>query len=358
MAMTHAEKQHADASQQSDQQQRPNPMQHILQFAAGYVPSAALWIATELNIADLLRDGGKSVSELAKSTHTNEDALYRILRLLAMVGIFDETRPRQFAHTPASELLRSDAPDSMRDTVSWIADPFHFNIAGELLHSVRTGQPTIEHVTGKPVFEYFPTDALEFDRFHRAMTNLSAMAIGPVLDSYDFSSFKTVVDVAGGHAFILCSILQKYPEMEGILFDLEGVVPGAQQRIAQLGLANRCRTESGDFFKAVPNGGDLYLMKSIIHDWDDDRAVAILRNCGRALQGKRDGKIILLEFVVPPGNQPHPSKIIDIEMLMFPGGRERTADEYSQLFSKAGLRLTRIIPTKSPFSVIEGQVAS
>jgi hypothetical protein len=341
----------------TSQPQPPDPAQHLLQFTTAYVPCAALWVAAELKVADFVIAPTTPVAELARKTNTNEDALYRTLRLLAMVGIFSETQPRHFALTPAAELLRSDHPRSMRDTVIWIADPFHFKIAGDLLHSVRTGQPTIEHVTGKPAFEYFATDPVELDRFHLAMTNLSAMALGPAIEAYDFSPFKTIVDVGGAHGFAICSILQKYPHLQGILFDLEDIVPGGSKRICEMKLEARCRTVHGDFFQSVPAGGDLYFMKSIIHDWTDELALTILRNCRRALEGKANGKVVLLEFVVPPGNQPHPAKIIDIEMLFFPGGRERTEQEFRELFAKAGLRLTRIVPTKSPFSVVEAEVA-
>jgi O-methyltransferase len=337
------------------------PSQVLLQFSTAYIPSAALWVAAELKVADLIGTGSKSVAELARRTNTNEDALFRILRLLAMVGIFIETESRHFSLTPPAELLRSDHPQSARDTVLWLADPFHFNIAAELLHSVRTGQPTVEHVTGKPAFEYFSSNQLEFDRFHLAMTNLSAIAVSAALEAYDFSPFSTIVDVGGGHGFAICSILKQYPQMQGVLFDLKDIVPGADKRIRELGLEGRCRTTFGDFFQAVPEGGDVYFMKHILHDWTDEQAVTILRNCRRALDSKRAGapagKVVLLEFVVPPGNQPHPSKIIDIEMLFFPGGRERMEQEWRELFARAGFRLSRIVPTKSPFSVIEAEVA-
>lgn len=341
--------------------QPADPSQILLQLGTAYVPCSALWVAAELNIADLIGAGSKPIAELARASGTNEDALFRVLRLLAMLGIFTETEPRQFALTPAAELLRSDHPQSMRDTIVWLADPFHFQIAGELLHSVRTGQPTVEHVTGKAVFEYFATDQVEFDRFHRAMTNLSAMAVSAALEAYDFSPFKTVVDVGGGHGFAICSILKKYPQMHGVLFDLKDIVPGADKRIAESGLEDRCRTVPGDFFQSVPEGGDVYFMKHILHDWTDEQATTILRNCHRALNasrnGNRPGKIVLLEFVVPPGNQPHPSKVIDIEMLFFPGGRERMEHEWRDLFADAGFRLSRIVPTQSPFSVIEAEFA-
>lgn len=347
----------AEISQQRTQAP-PDPIQHLLQISFGYVMSSALWVAAELGVADLLKSGPRPVADLALKTSTNEDALYRTLRMLAMAGIFTETQPRHFGLTPPAELLRSDAPRSLRDAVIWIADPFHFRIAGELLHSVKTGQPTIQHVTGKPAFEYFPTDRLENDRFNDAMTCLSAMAIPAVLEVYDFSSFTTVVDVAGGHGYLLCEILRKHPGLRGMLVDLDHVVIGGQKRIAASGLEQRCPTVVGDFFQSVPEGGDCYIMKSIIHDWDDERASTILGHCRRALEGKANGRLVLVEMVVPPGNQAHPVKVIDIEMLFFPGGRERTEGEYRELLAQAGFRMTRIVPTKSPFSVIEAEVAA
>lgn len=336
---------------------KQDPVQHLMQFASGYVVSAVLWTVAELNIADLLKDGPRPIAELAKSRKVNEDALYRSLRLLAMVGIFTETQSRHFALTPAAEPLRTDVPNSMRDMVIWMADPMHFKISSHWLHSVKTGQTTVEHVTGKPAFEYFAEEPVEFERFHRAMTTMSNMVMGPVLDVYDFSSANTIVDVAGGHGFVLCEILKRNPKLKGILFDMEDVLRGGRERIENCGLNTRCSTVAGDFFRSVPAGGDLYLMKNIIHDWKDDKALTILRNCTNALNGNKNGKVLLLELVLPPGNTPHLSKILDIEMLVFPGGRERSEQEYADLFKRAGLRLTRIIPTKSPYSVIEACLA-
>lgn len=333
-----------------------DPVQHLMQFASGYVVSSVLWAVAELNIADLLKNGPRSVAEIAKARNLNQDALYRSLRLLAMVGIFTETEPRHFALTPPAEPLRTDLPNSMRDMVVWMSDPMHFTVSSHWIHSVKTGQTTVEHVTGKPAFEYFAEQPVEFERFHRAMTTMSNMVMGPVLEVYDFSSFNTVVDVAGGHGLVLCEILKQNPKLKGILFDVKDVLPGGGERIANCGLEARCSTIAGDFFQSVPQGGDLYIMKNIIHDWDDDKALTILRNCRKALDDKTNGKVLLLELVLPPGNTPHLSKILDIEMLVFPGGRERSEHEYADLFSRAGLRLTRVIPTKSPYSVIEAEV--
>jgi O-methyltransferase domain len=336
---------------------QPDPAQHLFQIGAGYVMSSALWVVAELGVADLLKNGPRPVAELAIETKTNDGALYRTLRLLAMAGIFAETEPRHFALTPAAELLRSDMQGSLRDAIVWLADPMHLRVASHFLHSVKSGEPTVEHMTGKPAFEYFAEQPVEFDRFHRAMTTMSAMAIHAVLDVYDFSPFSTIVDVAGGHGYVICEILRKYPNLHGILFDLADVVTGGEHRICELAMESRCRTVAGDFFQSVPLGGDLYLMKNIIHDWAEERALVILRNCHAALRGKPNGKLVLLELVIPPGNVPHMSKILDIEMLFFPGGCERTQQEYAELFAKAGFRLIRLVPTKSPYSVIEAEVA-
>ena len=342
---------------ESIQHPQQDPLQQLMQIATAYVPNAALWVAAELNVADLLANGARPVAELANHTNTNEDALYRSLRLLAMVGIFVENQPRHFALTPAAELLRSDHPQSMRDMVIWIGDPFHYKIAADLMHSVKTGQPTVEHVTGKPAFEYFSSDAVEFDRFHRAMTTMSAMAIYPAIEAYDFSQYHTIVDVGGGHGFALCTILQECADTHGVLFDMHDIIAGGEQRIKENNLDRRCKTAGGDFFQSVPEGGDLYFMKHIIHDWEDSKAITILQNCRKALQSKPNGKVVLLEFVVPAGNEPHLSKLIDIEMLFFPGGKERSEQEFRELFAKASLRMTRILPTKSSFCVIEAEVA-
>jgi hypothetical protein len=185
------------------------------------------------------------------------------------------------------------------------------------------------------------------------MTAFSAVVIPAVLETYDFSGIGTLIDIAGGHGLVLTSILQKYPAMRGVLFDLEHVLAGARPRIDSLGLSNRCRTESGDFFKAVPAGGDAYIMKHIIHDWDDERALAILGNIRAAMNP--GGRVILLEAIVLPGNQPDFGKIIDLEMLLMPGGRERTEAEFRDLFARVGFTQVRIIPTQSPLSVIEAK---
>jgi hypothetical protein len=321
-------------------------------IAWGYVGSSALHAALELGLPDRLAAGPKPVSELARDTNTNEDALYRVLRVLASLGLFEEQSPRTFAANLPAQLLRAQ-PGTARDIIYFLTDPNHFRIHAELLHTLRTGQPSVEKVMGKPVFEVFASDPAFSKVFNDAMTSMSALAIPAALDVFDFSDIRVLVDVAGGHGRVLTSILQRNPAMRGVLFDLEHVVAGAGPLIAESGVADRCTTMSGDFFKAVPPGGDAYIMKHIIHDWDDERCRTILRNVHHALAGVPNGRVILLESVVQTGNAPDFAKLIDMEMLLIPGGRERTADEFRTLFASAGFELTRIVPTASALSVIE-----
>ena len=327
--------------------------QHVFQIALGYIASTALYAAVKLKIADQLASGPRPVADLARATGANEDALYRVLRLLASVGVFEETSPRQFANTAPSSTMRAGIPGSVHDMALFMADPLHFRVYADAMHSVTTGQPAIEKTVGMPAFEYFAKDREESEVFNNAMTGFSTRVISAALDVYDFSGIDTLVDVAGGHGQVLISILKKYPPMRGVLSDVDHVIAGAVARIREAGLEGRMKTDVIDFFKAVPEGGDAYIMKHILHDWDDDRALTILRNIKKAM--KPGGRVILLESVLQPGNTPDFGKLIDLEMLLFPGGRERTEAEWASLFRRAGFELSRIVPTQSPLSVIEAR---
>jgi len=329
--------------------------QLVFQIATGYIASSALSVAVQLKIADRLADGPRAVPDLAAGAGVKEDALFRVLRSLSSLGVFEETSPRTFANNLASSTMRSGAPGSTHPMTLWMADPFHFRVYADIMHSVVTGQPAVEKTIGMPVFEYFQRDRDLSEVFNDAMTAFSAFVVPAALEAYDFSGIGLLVDVAGGHGQVLASILQKYPGMRGVLFDLEHVIAGAIPRLEQAGLSDRCATATGDFFKAVPEGGDAYVMKHIIHDWDDDRALRILENIRTAI-GAKQARVILLESVISPGNTPEFGKIIDLEMLMMPGGRERTAEEFEKLFAEAGFELTKIVPTKSPLSVIEARL--
>jgi hypothetical protein len=338
----------------SDQTTAPDPTQHIFQLATGYVISTALQLAVHVGVADHLAAGPRTTQQLAAATGTNEDALYRVLRALASVGVFDEVEPKRFALTPAADILRKDSPRSIHDIVLFIADPLHLRVYADAIESLRTGKPSAEKTLGKPVFAWFAEHPEYSATFNNAMTNMSAAIVPAVLDAYDFADIGVLVDVAGGHGQVLRSILRKFPSMRGMLMDLDHVIAGARPHIEADGLADRCQAVSGDFFKAVPPGGDAYVMKHIIHDWDDERAAQILRSIHTAM-GSKQGKVILLEGVLAPGNEPGLGKIMDLEMLLLPGGRERSAEEFRALFDRAGFDLTRIVPTPSPVSVIEAR---
>src|SRR5579862_8617644 len=338
----------------AEQAQGPDPSQQLLQIAGGYILSSALYVVVNAGVADQLASGPRAVADLARATGTNEDALYRILRLLASVGIFEEIGSRTFGLTPPAALLQKNHPRSMRDLMVFIADPFHLRVYADLDESLRTGRPAIEKTVGMPVFEYLAKTPEYSEIFNRAMTGLSASVVPAALEAYDFSGITTLVDVAGGHGELLMGVLKKYPALRGVLMDLDHVIAGAKPRIVAAGLSDRIQTATGDFFKAVPPGGDAYIMKHIIHDWDDDRAGQILKSIHTAM-GAVKGRLLLLEGVIQSGNAPDFGKTMDIEMLTFPGGRERTADEFRALFKKAGFELTSITPTHSPVCVIEAR---
>lgn len=336
---------------------QPNPAEQILQLATGYIASISIHIVAKLGIADLLKDGPKSTAHLAAATHTQEDRIYRVLRTLASVGVFTEIGERHFALTPAAETLRSDVQGSIRPLAIWIGDPMHLRVYAEMPHSVQTGSLTFDRVYGKPVFDYFPGDPKQSEVFNNAMTCLSNMVIPAVLEAYDFSGIDTLMDVAGGHGAMLRAILAKYPKMRGIVTDLDHVVQGAKQISENQALAHRCEFLCADFFHEVPAHADAIIMKHIIHDWDDDKAIVILENCRKALSGRKNARILLVESVISKGNTAELGKFIDLEMMTFTGGRERTEEEFQKLFAAAGMRLNRIVPTKAPLWVVEGVLA-
>jgi len=329
-----------------------NPAEKLLLLSMGFMMSSALHGVTALGIPDLLQSGPRGVADLAGATGSNQDALYRVMRALASEGIFFENPLRTFSQTAMSEMLCRNFPNSSRDMVLWIGDPFHLEVFHEMSYCLRTGETVTEKTHGLPCFDYLGKDKRIGDIFNNAMTGFSKSIVAAALDAYDFSwvAGKTLVDVAGGHGMVLTEILKNYPTAHGVLFDLEHVVSGAQPRIASLGLEGRCATVHGDFFQAVP-AGDAYILKHIIHDWADAKASTILRNIHRA--ARPSAKVILIECILAPGNDPGFIKWLDLEMLLLPGGRERSEDQYRKLLADAGFKLARVVPTKSPVCVIE-----
>jgi O-methyltransferase domain/Dimerisation domain len=327
------------------------PDQQLDQMITGYWVSQAIYAAAKFGIADLLKDGPRSVDALAEASGTNADALYRLLRALASVGIFGETGPRQFAMTPLAEPLRSDVDGSKRALALMSGDE-QFRTWCDIDYSVRTGKTAFDEVFGKPIFAYLGEHPDKAHIFDAAMTGIHGRETGDVLDVYDFSGVKVLADIGGGNGSNIVSILRQYPAMNGVLFDLPHVVERAKARVDAAGLADRCRRVGGDFFRSVPQGADAYLMRHIIHDWDDQKSSLILRNCHAAMPA--DGRLLVVESVIPPGNERFAGKFLDLVMLLIPGGKERTEAEYRVLFDKSGFELTKIVRTKTELSVIEG----
>lgn len=332
------------------------PDAQLLQLVSGAFVSAAVYTAAKLGIADLLASGPATVAELAQKTETDERSLYRLLRSLASVGAFTEVESKTFANTPMTETLRSDAPRSTRDLTIWMGEPDHWNVYGDLLYSVRTGKPAWDNVHGEPVFPYlFETNKELGAIFNRAMTSYSHQSIGPVLEAYDFSKAGTVADIAGGYGHLLAAVLAANPTAKGVLFDLPTVLEGAPQMLDSYAVADRVELVAGDFTSEIPVNADVYMLKHIIHDWYDDTNQKILRNIRANMPD--DGKVLIIEAVVPEGNEPHFSKIIDLEMLISPGGIERTPSEFEKLLNDSGFKMTRIIPTQGMMSIVEAEKA-
>ena len=330
------------------------PGEAVRQLMYAYRFSHAIHAAAALGIADLLADGPKRVAELAQATSTHAPSLYRLLRALASVGVFVETEPENFALTPRAEILRSDRNGSLRDLVLVMAGGSEIERASAaLLHTVRTGEPAFDHVFRLPFFDYLAQNPEAGERFNAGEGSASRAAADAILSAYDFSGVAHLVDVGGGRGGLLVAILTAYPQMRGTLFDQPHVVVEALPHLHTGGVTERCEVVGGDFFAAVPDGADAYLLRYIVHDWDDARAAEILRNCRRAMPPH--GRLLLVDFVIPPGNGLDWGKWLDLTILTLLSGRERTAAEFAALCRAAGLELTRIIPTAAQLSIIEAR---
>lgn len=328
------------------------PPEAILsQMLFGGLMQQSISIAAKFGIADLLAEKSQTAEELAAVTETHAPSLYRVLRMLASVGIFSETADKRFELTPIAELLRRDAPNSMRDAAIMQGEEWNWRNYGEIRHSVETGKTAQVKAHGSPLFEFLARNPEDEALFSRAMVNFSSSVIPPIVEAYDFSGAGEVVDIAGGHGFLLAAILKANPHLRGVLFDQPTIIDGAIEPLKKQDINDRVELVPGDFFESVPAGADIYTMKHIIHDWNDDESIKILRNIHRAMNEK--GKVLILEMVVPEGNAPSPSKVMDVQMLIATGGKERTEAEYRKLLESSDFNLTRIIPTHSPFSIVE-----
>ena len=335
----------------------PVPPQAIaLEMAVSYLVSQSLHVATKLGIADLLSNGPKAVDELATATGTRPDTLYRLLRTLAGHGVFVEVSARHFELTPVAAVLRSNVPGSVRDAVQMVGDltgdGSWWTAVSHLDHSVRTGEPGFDHVHNMGFFDYVTKNPDAGEWFDRGLANFSTTENPAIVASYDFAAFRRVADLGGGQGGFLAEILNAYPEVGGVLYDLPQVVERPAY-LSSADLRKRCEIVGGDFFDTVPAGADAYVLKRILHDWSDEKCRAILRNCREAMS--ETARLLVVDAVVPPGNDPHPAKVMDILMMVFAEGRERTEDEFRALFQEVGLTLTQIIPTPSVLSIVVGQ---
>ncbi len=330
----------------------PPPAQ-VVQMAGGLVISRAIFAIAELGIADYLKDGSRSSDEIAKATGTHAPSLYRLLRFAAGLGFFVENADKRFSLTPLGAALQSDAPGYARSTVRMLAGSTAWSAWGEFLNSIKTGETAMEKAFGQPIFDYLSTEPEQAAYFNEAMIGFHGAEPPAVAAAYDFSGIRRLVDVGGGTGNLLTTILLANPELKGMLYDLPHVIAEARSQIEMKNLSERCEIVAGSFFESVPSSGDAYILSHIIHDWDEQKCLQILENCRRAMPD--DSRLLLVEMVVPAGNDFHPAKFLDLTMLTFTGGRERTEQEYATLFSKVGFNLTRVVPTESPVSVIEAK---
>jgi hypothetical protein len=320
---------------------------------AGFWVSRVLYAVAKLDIPSLLKDGPATAEVLAGKTGMHAPSLYRVLRAAASVGVFEEDEHGSFSLTPLGETLRPDVPGSLHAFAVTELGGGHYRAWGELLHSVRTGEIAFDHAHGMSIWEYFfernPADG---QIFNASMTGLTGTVVEAVIEAYDFSPYEKPVDVGGGQGAFLSAVLKANPAARGVLFDAPSVIAKADASLKAAGVADRIDTVAGSFFESVPPGGDLYLLKWVLHDWNDKDNIVILSKVRAAMP--KGAKLIVVDTVVPAGNQPSPSKFIDLDMLVANGGMERTEQEFHSLFQAAGFRVERIIPTRSPSSVIEG----
>jgi len=329
-----------------------SPYEILFQMVIGKWISQALGTIVEIGVPEQLAKGARRCSDIAREAGVAEDGLYRLLRALASVGLFIESADRQFKLTGMGHLLRGDHPESLAGYARFVAHDSTWRPWEQLSYSVKTGMPAFDHVFNASIFEHLSRNPEVAAVFDNAMTSISATEARATSDAYDFKGVETLMDVAGGHGLLLATVLRRHKMMRGVLFDLPHVAAGAAATFARAGITGRVRIESGDFFKELPSGADAVIMKHILHDWDDDSATRILQACHRAL-GPR-GKVLIVDPVVPPGSAPHYGKLLDLEMLVLtPRGRERTKTEFATLLRGAGFRLSRIVATHSPLSIVE-----
>jgi O-methyltransferase domain/Dimerisation domain len=332
----------------------PPPHALLVQMATAHWVSHIVYVAAKLGLADhLVRP--KRADELAGPTNTDAPSLYRLMRTLAHLGLMTEDGAQHFSLTPLGDALKTGAPGAARAAILTLASPMMLRGWEHLLHSVQTGKSGVEQSLGMPLFDWLAKHPEEASLFSETMVSFHGAEPPAVAEAYDFSRMTTIVDVGGATGNLLTAILARYPGSRGILYDLPHVVRDAPTLIQARGVADRITIEAGSFFDRVPGNGDAYLLSHIIHDWSEDQCLTILSHCRRAM--KSASRLLIIEMVLPSGDTPHPGKMLDMMMLVGPGGQERTEAEYRTLLDKAGLRLTRVVPTASAVSIVEAALA-
>ena len=329
----------------------PPPHIQLIQMVTGNWVSRILYVAAKLELADRIGGGAMSAAELAPETGMHAPSLHRVMRALAGLGVLTERESGKFALTPLGEALRKDAPGSGWASVLTLGGPLFWRAWEEILYSVQTGKTAFEKVHGMPAFDYLAKHPDEASLFSQTMVGIHGPETPAVAAAYDFSRFRRIVDVGGATGNMLAAILSRYPGPRGVLFDLPHVVRDAPELLKAHGVADRVTIEAGSFFDRVPSGGDAYILSHVIHDWSEKQCLDILGHCRRAMGPQ--ARLLIVEMVLPPGDAVHPGKLLDIAMLVMPGGEERTPDEYGALLGKAGFRLERVVPTDSPVSVVD-----
>jgi hypothetical protein len=338
-------------SEANTQSVQPPPATQMSQSIFSLMIPQAIHVAAKLGIADIVAKAPAPVEELAAATKSNAPALNRLLRFLASIGIFAEDAAGKYQQTPLSDTLRSEHPQSLRSAAILFGSGILWRAYGELSKTIADGQPAFNHVFGTSFFEYLGAHSEDAAIFNAAMTSISGAELPAIIAAYDYAGFDRIVDVGGGQGALLHGILTANPKPRGVLFDLPSVVAGAGPlRNGQI--AERCEIIGGDFFQAIPEGADLYLTRAVIHDWNDADALKILKNCRRAIPAH--GRLLLVESVMKPANQPDFGKFNDLTMLaLAPGGKERTEAEFAELLQASGFSLTRVIPVTPLMSIME-----
>ncbi len=324
-----------------------SPVEHLRELTNGFIIPRCIYAVAKLGIADQLEDGARTAADLAEAVEVQPRALYRVLRALAGVGVFREEPGERFTLTPVGEALRASAPDSLRAYIV-MNHEFTFPSMGELVHTLRTGEPGFDKAFGAPFFDYFNKNPQQFDSFQAAMESVHRAWSIAVAEEYDFSVARRVVDVGGGNGSQLSAILQRHDHLSGVLFEQAGAIAAA--KAGGGGSLPRCEFVVGDFFEEVASGGDIYILRRIIHDWNDEQATVILRSCLKAMGD--NSRLLIIEGVPGPANQPSWAHLQDVTMLACLTGMERTVEEYGHLMSTVGLRLDEVVPTQTVLSIL------